>query len=246
MVKPMWPERACLMKRKEFLELPRGGRRLNKFGLENQRPRLMWTAQQSVGITADVSLEAWIHLWEWGVGKRKLFPPAISCLPSFPWIDLPLLPSAICFLLLLVHDGNRNNLLLLDVLVTGFITWTVSVLNSFLIPEVTTAGILLSALLNCYLATAFHTSGCIRITAEDKLPKDWGLHYSRSRWRPWSPRRPIKKRRMPGKWLHPFAKWRTAREGVRTKWPSLSHKFLYTGTSQTGLRMRITGGLVRT
>lgn len=58
---------------------------------------------------------------------------------------------------------------------------SVSVLNSFLILEDTTSGILLPVLLNCYLVTVFHRSGCIWITAEEKLPKDWGLHYPRGR-----------------------------------------------------------------
>lgn len=77
---------ACLIKRKEFLKLPKGGRRLKKFGLENQRTWLMWMAEESAGITAHINLEAWISLVGTGSGRKKTVSPNfLSSIFSRDW-----------------------------------------------------------------------------------------------------------------------------------------------------------------
>lgn len=140
-------------------------------------------------------------MWSWRPGfpcRNGEFSPKFPVFHLFPGLIFPSCPVPFVFCFCLFTMGTEITFYYWMCLLLVLVMLSVSVLNSFLILEDTTSGILLPVLLNCYLVTVFHRSGCIWITAEEKLPKDWGLHYPRGRWRPWSPVWPIKKLRMPG------------------------------------------------
>ena len=117
-----WPLHRCrsrvagkgLTQRKGFLKLPKAGRHVRKLGLE----KLMQMIQRRFGNKGrcalrrsdNLSLEG-IRLW----GRKTFLPGFLFSISSLRWSSPP--SQLHGFLHLPVHYGNRNSLLLLDVLI---------------------------------------------------------------------------------------------------------------------------------